>query len=613
MSPITAEDGTFLDAPSEHGLIVSLDDEGTCWMRLVPDRSLDYIHPNIRIPSTLQNPVELGGGGSGVTILRGTDEAFGDIVLKHGGHKDSSELFALATIEEQLRQRAQQLDAEDASSFMVSQTPDYRFVYISPDHLRSRGSQLWDLAKDSVLSPQVKCQSNSPKDAWSFLTKTVMAPCFFPKGTHHSGTIRICYPGFDAATGPTVRKPVEFVKDHLNIHLPTNAAFDEKGWVKVAAAPEGYKFLHTFFKHLTAIQKAKGWKFTLAQKTIGGDSPVTGSSLLAQGKLNGDALRRLTSGLKKVMGYLQRLTSGTERTGIDEVRQALAEAQESETFGPATVPDSVDTYVGLSVKKNFHPISGRFRKLREFGKAFRSGKLVLDEAEQTPSKLLGALLQPNGRMEDAFAAGPSGPTALEMHCSSWQEVLRLATSLEGEAALARVWTCGLTDAGLHNLFLGAEHLELFDMGEPTLMAMPAFLTKFLMSFFHTLGMEEGPDGKWLVRFNVVQGEGGEERLALSEDTESVMPQVDQAFQTVLDCLVQEVFNGEEAVRKLLMTYVVLQLLSDAAFCLERWSQKGGGAERLRPQARNLEKWLWRALWDLYIATVVADKDWRTHP
>jgi hypothetical protein len=53
-----------------------------------------------------------------------------------------------------------------------------------------------------------------------------------------------------------------------------------------------------------------------------------------------------------------------------------------------------------------------------------------------------------------------------------------------------------------------------------------------------------------------------------------------AFKVTLDRLVDVPFEGEEAMRGLLINYVTLQLLSDAAFCLERWTIKGGGQLRM---------------------------------
>ena len=96
-------------------------------------------------------------------------------------------------------------------------------------------------------------------------------------------------------------------------------------------------------------------------------------------------------------------------------------------------------------------------------------------------------------------------------------------------------------------------------------------------------------------------------LALTTETKAILPKVYDCFLTVLDSLVKNLFENDRKVRRLLLRYVVLQLLSDAAFCLERWQSKGGGCEKLGVFDRQLEKWLWRATWDYYICTDVQGK------
>jgi hypothetical protein len=142
----------------------------------------------------------------------------------------------------------------------------------------------------------------------------------------------------------------------------------------------------------------------------------------------------------------------------------------------------------------------------------------------------------------------------------------------------------LTDGGLHNLFLGDEQIWMFDLGEPKLETVPGFLTKFLMSFFHTLGMEEvsvslsiynypthlslriattqDDNGDWVVRF--VQNSN---KLCLTEETKDLLPKVHDAFNIATDRLIKEVFDGDEDVRLLLLRYVLTQLVSDASFCI----------------------------------------------
>ena len=75
-----------------------------------------------------------------------------------------------------------------------------------------------------------------------------------------------------------------------------------------------------------------------------------------------------------------------------------------------------------------------------------------------------------------------------------------------------------------------------------------------------------------------------------------------AFKITLDRLIVMFFDNEETVRGLLINYVTLQLLSDAGFCLDRWVTKGGGKVRTSNHHKHIEQWLWRCLWDVYIAS-----------
>jgi hypothetical protein len=107
-------------------------------------------------------------------------------------------------------------------------------------------------------------------------------------------------------------------------------------------------------------------------------------------------------------------------------------------------------------------------------------------------------------------------------------------------------------------------------------------------------MEEDENGDWVVRFEQVEG-----KLKPTEATKKLFPQIVHAFNITVDRLIKELFGGEEEVRTLLVRYVVTQLISDAAFCIEKWKTKGGGDESRCDHQKNLEKWLWRALWDVY--------------
>lgn len=150
------------------------------------------------------------------------------------------------------------------------------------------------------------------------------------------------------------------------------------------------------------------------------------------------------------------------------------------------------------------------------------------------------------------------------------------------------------------MFLTEDSIWLFDLGPPQLYSAPAFLTKFLFSFFHTLGMEECPDDSdsWVRRFihNDMTG-----KLVPTADTTKLLAKAYEAFEVTLDRLIYELFDRDESLRWLLIQYVTLQLMSDASFCLQRWTIKGGGRTRDANHQKGIEKWLWRALWDMYVA------------
>ncbi len=108
------------------------------------------------------------------------------------------------------------------------------------------------------------------------------------------------------------------------------------------------------------------------------------------------------------------------------------------------------------------------------------------------------------------------------------------------------------------------------------------------------GMEEDKNGDWVVRFEQAEG-----KLKPTEATKKLLPQIVRSFNITMDRLIKELFDGEEEVRILLVRYVVTQLISDAAFCIEKWRTKGGGDESRSDHHQYIEKWLWRALWDVY--------------
>jgi len=410
---------------------------------------------------------------------------------------------------------------------------------------------------------------------------------------------------------------------------------------------DGYASLIAFVNHLQREQEKNDWKITLAQQTIGrhvrdgeSRSAMTASSLLARGELHGPLLHHLIDSEIQVIRNLQLLTMPEEVDVADEVRaeyERIVSCQKD--GGPKMSAERVSKcanhFVGKAIHKNFHPTKGRFVMIRKFGVDLRRGEIHLKPKEVVPAKHLETLfyqaweradVDVDGRnqqckgahsvraMEETFNMfhtdsdnGNDSSDRNEQHhhphhpmfvmgMDQWQSLLELSLSIEHPNATNRIWTCGLTDGGLHNMFLSESKMWLFDLGEPNLEPIPAFLTKFLMSFFHTLGMEEDAEGDWVVRFEQDDASG---KLRLTERTKELLPRVMEAFNITMDRIIDELFDGEERIRVLLLRYVVTQLISDAAFCIEKWRIKGGGDEQRSEHQYFLEKWLWRALWDVY--------------
>lgn len=403
--------------------------------------------------------------------------------------------------------------------------------------------------------------------------------------------------------------------DEVEIRVP---GCDDHG--RIAA---GVPFLQDFQQALMEQQDRHNWKVTLAQKWIGAgaaDSDTdtdnttavatadNGADVLTSGRLLGTLLETLIHEFTAIMQDLDTLTLPEERQGVFErVRHEVVELEE---IGDVrAVSQEADYFVGRAVLKNFHPGHGRFRNLRLLGDDFRVGDFFLTDRERPAAGILARLLQRGAALDEIFVDAPDAVSALDrMEDRGWLDILQHAVQFNDNCPSATecIWTCGLTDAGLHNTFLSADRgLEVFDLGEPGLEPRPAFLTKFLMSFFHTLGMEDDDGGSsWKTRFDVVETDGTK-RLSLTAETEEKVPYIENVFTTTLDHFIEHIFDRNESVRQLLIKYVILQLLSDASFCLRRWESKGGGSKRYGERLQYpMEKWLWRSVWDQYIACYV---------
>jgi len=578
----------------DHGFMVRLHPDGIVTVSTPLDRHYPHIHPNCYAPADLSEVYLLKGGGSGTAVFHGRSAELGPIVMKHGGVKDSREVFSLVTIRQELIQRA--LQSPEAAEFMRTRIPEFVMVYVSPHHVRDRQTELWATLRAGALSSNLshnaplwtnRGSTESPRDRRKSLSQI--------KDVRRTRWLSIA-----ASSDLDVNVSVKTV----DLCIP--------GLHKGGRVEGGVETLIEMGRRLNKLQDLHKWKVTLGQKAIGSDTAENGAHVLTSGKLRADLLRVLINEFTSVIRCLEHLTSPEERGSIVNVRTALESLHRSRDV--TELPKELDSFVGTAILKNYMPGTGRFDKLREFGKRFRSyggdspvesfgesiSRLFLAEDETVPVAVLGSVLNRGASPIEVFVESPSSVFALDVVESRWLELLEHATAVEERSASDRIWTCGLTDAGLHNTFLSSERgLELFDLGEPRFVPKPAFLTKFLMSFFHTLGMEENGSG-WVNRFKV---EGS--RIALTSETALKIPYVYDAYTATSNHFVTQLFDGDDHVRLLLVKYVVLQLLSDASFCLERWEVKGGGTERYGERVgTSLSQWLWRSLWDLYIASHV---------
>lgn len=587
--------------PDDHGLMIQLHPTGRVSVKPERDRYFPDIHPNCYAPYQLNDVRLLPGGGSGAAVFHGFHSDTGSIVMKHGGSKDTKEVFSLVTVRKELMLRHDK--NPEAADWMRHRIPEFVMVYVSPHHVRDRGMEPWASVryKSKIRQPDRNSISVMARPGNTLLSKlkhndNVSQLAIGRRSARARAALSMVSDprqGRRLYIGEADQVLFEVDAQNLCIYVPELEPDGFLGRNEMAS-------LDRLSEELAEHQAVHKWKVTIAQKTIGGHDSENGATVLTSGRLKqGNLLSKLIREFTTVMLNLRELTWPEERGSIGDIQEELATLRDSQDF--VLVSKRIDSFVGSAILKNYDPTNGRFAELRKLGELFRRGSLT--EEESKPAQYLGLALQRGSPPGLVFIDCQALEYALDRVEDGWLDLIEHAASLPLASATDFIWTCGLTDAGLHNLFLSETRgIELFDLGEPRFTTLPGFLTKFLMSFFHTLGMEEKHCECWVVRF-VVQGD----KLALTSDTKEKLPYIYETYKYATDHFIRDVFDGDDGVRKLLTKYVVLQLLSDAAFCLLRWEEKGGGVERTRERAKvNMEKWLWRSLWDIYIATHIQE-------
>jgi hypothetical protein len=615
-----AEYGDTFEVPSGYGLVMQYHPtNGTVTIEAVPDHHYTSIHSNCYAPAALKDVRLLHGGGSGTAVFHGYSPQWGSLVMKHANAKDTHEVLSLTKIQQELCKRHMRLISlslpSNAAHNMQNRIPAFSLVYISPYHLRDRAHELWTSLRGNFWAhgphyfgsnKQLTDRRKSDEPVGGRRTSFLMSLRSLQRLTPHTRE----QAGQQGMRRIRIRKTMESsdATIDLSVGLQTvNLEIPKHMWADASTIRDGHAFLSQLEQQLAELQEEEHWKVTLAQRTIGGSFPKNSAALLLSRQLQGDLLQGLIDEFVTVMRDLYEITLPEERNSMEQVR---AEVEALKPNPDVTkLSKMADLMVGSAIRKNFHPTKGRFAQMRDFGAKFRDPQaLTLMEDEIMPAQYLGQLLLRGTLLSDVFGVtdfqNPHTNCCLDRLDGCWMLILEHALSFRSGPATECIWTCGLTDAGLHNTFYSQDRgLELFDLGPAKSMPQPAFLTKFLMSFFHTAGMEEDlTTGSWVLRFLI-----HDEKLIPTKETQTLVPYLDHVFEAVLDRLMSELFENDDSIRQLLIEYVILQLLSDAAFCLGRWEEKGGGHQRNSEASKNLSKWLWRSLWDIYIATHVYGK------
>lgn len=458
-----------ISIPEGRGLLLRLDsNSGNAFLEAVEDHHAPTIHPNCYIPDSFSKLRFLQGGGSGAAVFAGSHPVLNNCVMKHASCKDTREVLSLAEIGNELKRRD-----PIAAKYLRERIPEFAFFYVSPFHVRDRSKELCATMRHDTCQKLMLRQDSStdrPDESDSSEEDEQTENGFsMRKRSNHVGQVKR---NLQLHRGEPLGLETFFTK--VMFHIPSCT---DEGLI-----PDGHEFLSRFVDHLEAAQQDNYWKITVGQKAIGGPTSNNGAFVLTSGRLKGALLEKTIEEYTTVLRNLRALTLPEEKNILQQVRD---EVQQLEQIGNVeSISKACDQFVGSAIRKNFHPFKGRFAIMREIGENIRDGSLVFTQRETVPAEILGRLLEKGNSLSSIFSHSPRFPCALDKVEGSWLDLLQTATSFEDTVLTDRIWTCGLTDAGLHNAFICLKRgLELFDLGKPQLVPEPAFLTKFLMSLY----------------------------------------------------------------------------------------------------------------------------------
>jgi hypothetical protein len=303
---------------------------------------------------------------------------------------------------------------------MKKRIPEFVMIYFSPFSLRDRGRGHW---------------SDSVRPSENLMQKDEDDTCNTDDESDSDDSEKD--DTNDSTVDPTKRyipRRIRLVEATDEVYLDVRfnyVAFEIPGSTEQCRIVEnGHAFLAELLEELIPAQQEQKWKFTVAQKKIGGSTAQNGAAVLTSGKLSGELLGRLIQDFISVIRDLRQVTLPSERMGVENVRKELRDLRLSRDV--TNVSKTSDEFVGSAIKKNFAP-GGRFQLLRDIGRQFRKKTLVLTEGERVPAHFLGRLLKPKVHLGSIFVNSPAPKSALDYFLQDddyWLDLLEHASSFE---------------------------------------------------------------------------------------------------------------------------------------------------------------------------------------
>lgn len=212
-------------------------------------------------------------------------------------------------------------------------------IYISPRHLSERPRGLW--SRLMKLTKEFSTEHSSSSEKLSLddiaIPKNGVEGDVSPEGvssiySSNARSIRIFSSKKEEVKVCPLSHSVDMILGSGDDITSVNGSLLQYG-----ATGNGYDNLKIFVAALADTQEKWFWKFTLAQKTIGGASPRTASSFLGEGELSGDLLETLIRDFLLVIHNLQLLTLPEEENVVDQVRTELRGIEQDVFSQPADV------------------------------------------------------------------------------------------------------------------------------------------------------------------------------------------------------------------------------------------------------------------------------------